>query len=587
MRPFATIFRVTSALQLWFPIPRASKRGELLQEHQARHTRQPPEALLSSPLLPRQHPGNGLLEDHVDDDVDQALVGRGHGLQRAGTRQEVQQEQNALSPHYSPVSTEPRPLPSGSALTSLRIFQISVTILLFVLAMGSAVFRIRYAERVCKESFITLANVCAAGMFLGMSMNHLLPEAFELAPELENPKLNVVGVGAFCGYMLILFCERVVGANPSSNKEAADSLKRKVSAKCCVIHEYCSDAGCRRRTSLSRAQGNLLEASEDLVLAEGAVLVAPSCSGAIVKDLSSGKEDPASTSSRALFGSSGCDSSTSPGGGTGAACSSSSSRSTCLTSEEAALAQKRVSTGEGDDALVVGDAVVKVDVGGTTIQAGDDCCGHAHGDSSGHAHGDCCGHDHGLGHGCHHSHGHHGHGASRSSDASHGHLFSGEDHGNHDHYSTGLQQGGKGAYIMMLALSVHSVFEGIVIGISRSIESAMMVALCVVCHKWAAAFAIGTAFATAKIPEKKAYGYLSIFALSSPVGILLGMGISAIELEALQGCVNAVAAGTLLYIGMSEIITEEFVMTTNPGQKFISLSIGYAFILLVQMLDTD
>lgn len=130
----------------------------------------------------------------------------------------------------------------------------------------------------------------------------------------------------------------------------------------------------------------------------------------------------------------------------------------------------------------------------------------------------------------------------------------------HEHFDEGLlKKGGKGAYIMMLALSVHSVFEGIVIGIAPDFQNAAMVSFCVLAHKWAAAFAIGTAFATANVPERKIYGYVSIFALSTPVGIVLGILISSIQGGAFLGCTNAIAAGTLLYIAMSEIIPEEFV----------------------------
>lgn len=50
---------------------------------------------------------------------------------------------------------------------------------------------------------------------------------------------------------------------------------------------------------------------------------------------------------------------------------------------------------------------------------------------------------------------------------------------------------------------------------------------------------------------------------------------------------NATAAGTLMYIGMTEVIPEEFARTENPKSKMLALWIGYSFILCVQMLDAD
>eukprot|EP00392_Amoebophrya_sp_AT5.2_P011937 g12027.t1 len=353
----------------------------------------------------------------------------------------------------------------------LRTFQISVAVIVFVVSMGSAIFRVRYAARWCKQSFIDLANVCASGMFLGMSFNHLLPEAMELAPEMENPKLNIFGIGAFFGYMLILFCERVLGSAASSSSDESQALRQRMSAKsvlCDCDYEEVLGPQAPGTTTTSAAQTTSTSTS------------APTRTSTTSR---SGDRQPHTTT-----------------------CAGSSNDAPLLEQHD----PRRVSvTSCGEASPESANKDLCTDPACTLGLADEDNNSDSH---------------------------------------------------DHEHFDGGLlKKGGKGAYIMMLALSVHSVFEGIVIGIAPDFQNAAMVSFCVLAHKWAAAFAIGTAFATANVPERKIYGYVSIFAVSTPVGIVLGILISSIQGGAFLGCTNAIAAGTLLYIAMSEIIPEEFV----------------------------
>ncbi|CAD7965101.1 unnamed protein product [Amoebophrya sp. A120] len=537
--------------------------------------------------------------------------------------------------------------------TGLRIFQLIVAIVIFVLSMGSAIFRVRYATKVCKQSIIDLCNVCAAGMFLGMAFNHLLPEAMELAPELKNPKLNIVGVGGFAGYMLILFCERVIGSLGKTQESEHQKLKQRITSKSVLCDcEYGEDDNAARYhghghgdfslTNMEQNNGYPCAAvsNEDPEYNcpaggganEGGLAMQPTASTTgVVSTTSCTDKNCTVDSTVSVLKNNSCSKTPSlplltedqnavkveaPGDElqlcTDQDCpdinaTKCTGDENCPELLENKNDPRRISVSEVDCRDVTGPAKVA----GTTNTnsktspacAGSSTSSGASGSSSGKSscdHEDCAGGpssstsqpSHGHGHGTAIAYGssatplppssHHHNRHSHSSD-----HHDSEDHHQHD-YGKSMKKGGKGAYIMMLALSVHSVFEGIVIGIARNFRTAAMVSLCVVAHKWAAAFAIGTAFATANVqPESKIYKFVSIFAISSPVGILIGILISEIALDSLQGCTNAIAAGTLLYISMSEVIPEEFVLTTQPLLRFFSLCLGYSVIVGVQMLDTD
>jgi hypothetical protein len=52
---------------------------------------------------------------------------------------------------------------------------------------------------------------------------------------------------------------------------------------------------------------------------------------------------------------------------------------------------------------------------------------------------------------------------------------------------------GIGAYLLLGALSVHSVFAGIAIGLENHLASLINIVVGIVAHKWAASIAIGVA----------------------------------------------------------------------------------------------
>jgi zinc transporter ZupT len=54
------------------------------------------------------------------------------------------------------------------------------------------------------------------------------------------------------------------------------------------------------------------------------------------------------------------------------------------------------------------------------------------------------------------------------------------------------------SYLLLLALSVHSIFEGIAIGVQRSTSSAVKLMIAVIVHKQVASLALGISFGKAQ-----------------------------------------------------------------------------------------
>ncbi|GIX62032.1 Zn2+ or Fe2+ permease [Babesia caballi] len=104
-----------------------------------------------------------------------------------------------------------------------------------------------------------------------------------------------------------------------------------------------------------------------------------------------------------------------------------------------------------------------------------------------------------------------------------------------------------------LALFIHSLFEGLVIGLVDSHWSLWMMTVGIVLHKWAAGMALSSFVSSNK--KVAAITMQSIFCLGSPLGILIG-GLTAGRSASAEAVLNCLATGTLIYIGM-EVVTHE------------------------------
>lgn len=105
--------------------------------------------------------------------------------------------------------------------------------------------------------------------------------------------------------------------------------------------------------------------------------------------------------------------------------------------------------------------------------------------------------------------------------------------------------------LSLLMLSIHSLFEGIALGIATTWTTSCLLLIAIVSHKGAASFALANQLAKAPLKIlNRLLGFL-IFALMTPLGIVLGtwVNLSTSHSYLLEPLFSALAAGTFLYIG--------------------------------------
>lgn len=111
------------------------------------------------------------------------------------------------------------------------------------------------------------------------------------------------------------------------------------------------------------------------------------------------------------------------------------------------------------------------------------------------------------------------------------------------------------SYLLMIVLSIHSVLEGLVLGIESDTKYVMTLFIVIMAHKGAAAFSVITNMLMNHISRYKTIISLVLFSLATPLGILLGktlLDTHWIETNRhIQPYFDAMAAGTFIYVAIS------------------------------------
>uniref|UniRef100_A0A3Q2TSX4 Zinc transporter ZIP3 n=1 Tax=Fundulus heteroclitus TaxID=8078 RepID=A0A3Q2TSX4_FUNHE len=137
---------------------------------------------------------------------------------------------------------------------------------------------------------------------------------------------------------------------------------------------------------------------------------------------------------------------------------------------------------------------------------------------------------------------------------------------------------------LVLALSAHSVFEGLALGLQEDGAKLGSLFLGVAVHETLAAVALGVSVAKASLGMKDAAKLAVTVSLMIPLGTVVGMGIESAQ--TLAGSVASVllqglAAGTFLFVTFFEILSRELEGKQDRLLKVLFLILGYAVLALL------
>eukprot|EP00300_Choanocystis_sp_HF-7_P032982 c4487_g1_i1.p1 GENE.c4487_g1_i1~~c4487_g1_i1.p1 ORF type:complete len:379 (+),score=82.83 c4487_g1_i1:36-1172(+) len=139
---------------------------------------------------------------------------------------------------------------------------------------------------------------------------------------------------------------------------------------------------------------------------------------------------------------------------------------------------------------------------------------------------------------------------------------------------------------LWVLLVVHSFLEGISLGMPDHLDGQIGLFVVVASHKAFEAFALGSCLTKAPLQPSTKGVMLFLFALSCPLGGIVGAYAISESSRHSKGVAQALSAGTFIYVGLLEIVCEEFSKKCSGrllAAKSLSLLVGCIVIGVLQV----
>ncbi|KAK4575801.1 hypothetical protein RGQ29_026664 [Quercus rubra] len=150
--------------------------------------------------------------------------------------------------------------------------------------------------------------------------------------------------------------------------------------------------------------------------------------------------------------------------------------------------------------------------------------------------------------------------------------------------------------LLIVALCFHSVFEGIAIGVAETKDDAWKALWTISLHKIFAAIAMGIALLR-MIPNRpflSCAAYAFAFAISSPIGVAIGIIIDATSQGAVADWIFAIsmgiACGVFIYVSINHLLAKGYrpqktVTVDTPHHRLLAVLLGIGVIAIVMIWD--
>ncbi|KAI3893928.1 hypothetical protein MKX03_020111 [Papaver bracteatum] len=139
--------------------------------------------------------------------------------------------------------------------------------------------------------------------------------------------------------------------------------------------------------------------------------------------------------------------------------------------------------------------------------------------------------------------------------------------------------------VLELGILVHSVIIGVAVGVSQSPSTIRPLLGALTFHQFFEGVGLGGCITQAKFNAKYVVWMCAFFALTTPGGIAIGIGITNVYSETsptaliVQGVMNAAAAGILIYMSLVDLLAAIFMDPKLQENGMLQLS-SYVSLLL-------
>lgn len=188
--------------------------------------------------------------------------------------------------------------------------------------------------------------------------------------------------------------------------------------------------------------------------------------------------------------------------------------------------------------------------------------------------------DHSFEHHPQHSYHHHQHEDTEANDEE-----------NHIHALPEHEHSRLRSLLLITALSLHSIFEGLAVGLQKKSEDVIGIFAALVVHKSVLSFSLGMNLVQSKLSHGGVLRSVLFFSLTAPVGVGIGLAITDLwdsNMSTLvQGILTGIACGTFLYVTFFEVLPAEFNCPDVRLLKVLFLLIGFGTVTGILFIHHD
>jgi zinc transporter 1/2/3 len=147
------------------------------------------------------------------------------------------------------------------------------------------------------------------------------------------------------------------------------------------------------------------------------------------------------------------------------------------------------------------------------------------------------------------------------------------------------------AFILLMAISLHSVFEGLAVGLQSDADQVLGIFAALVLHKSILSFSIGMNLVQSKLSPRTCVSSIFFFSITSPIGVAIGILITdmfqSTASNLADGVLQGIACGTFLFMTFFEVMPSEFNSSHDRMLKLLSLLVGYSVVTSIVFLSDE
>uniref|UniRef100_A0A1I7YQZ2 Zinc transporter ZIP3 n=1 Tax=Steinernema glaseri TaxID=37863 RepID=A0A1I7YQZ2_9BILA len=168
------------------------------------------------------------------------------------------------------------------------------------------------------------------------------------------------------------------------------------------------------------------------------------------------------------------------------------------------------------------------------------------------------------------------------------HFHAPHDHGHHHHHV--LPAGGLSirSFFLLIGLSIHSIFEGVALGVQGEIKDFISVLVAIMVHEVLCSLAYGVSLAQQHAAPRSAIISIALLSACIPFGMCSAFMIQTLDSATALGfrfALEGLAAGTFVYVSCVEMLSAEIGGHDKKGVvKAVCVSAGVFVFLGIRLL---